>query len=413
MPFKVKDLVLGPQGLTKIEWAEAHMPVLMRLRERLVKERPLEGARVGGCLHITKETAVLVRTLRAAGAETAWCGCNPLSTQDDVAAAPAGVYGWRGLSRDEYYWCIEQVLDRKPEITVDDGADLVTTLHEKRKDLIANVVGGTEETTTGVMRLRAMAREGVLRYPIIAVNDAQSKNLFDNPVGTGQSAIDGVMRATNILFAGKNVVVVGYGQVGSGIAERARGLGARVTVVEANPIRALRAAMFGFDVATMDEAAPSGDIFITATGDVGAIRGAHMEKMRDGAILANAGHFDVEISKADLERLAQSRRRINYCAEEFRLKDGRRLYLLAEGRLVNLSCAEGHPSEVMDLSFSLQTLSVLYLHENRGKLSPSVHNLPSELDLEVARMKLESMGFKAEPLTDDQVRYLSGWESGT
>lgn len=417
MAFRVKDLSLAPQGRLKIDWAEAHMPVLMRIRQKFSKEKPLKGVKVSGCLHITKETAVLVRTVRAAGAETAWSGCNPLSTQDDVAAALAeegvNVYGWRGLSKDDYYWCIEQALNHEPEVTVDDGADLVTTLHEKRKDLIKHVIGGTEETTTGVTRLRAMDREGVLHYPIIAVNDAQSKNLFDNPIGTGQSAIDGVIRATNVLFAGKNVVVVGYGQVGSGIAERARGLGARVTVVEANPIRALRAAMFGFNVAVMDDAAAMGEIFITATGDVGAIRGKHMEKMRDGAILANAGHFDVEISKSDLEGLAESRRTMNYCMEEFKLKNGRRLYLLAEGRLVNLSCAEGHPSEVMDLSFSLQTLSVLYLHQNRGKLPVSVLNLPAELDQEVGRLKLESMGFRAEPLTEEQVRYLSGWQSGT
>ncbi len=417
MAFRVKDLSLAPQGRLKIDWAEAHMPVLMRIRQKFSKEKPLKGVKVSGCLHITKETAVLVRTVRAAGAETAWSGCNPLSTQDDVAAALAeegvNVYGWRGLSKDDYYWCIEQALNHEPEVTVDDGADLVTTLHEKRKDLIKHVIGGTEETTTGVTRLRAMDREGVLHYPIIAVNDAQSKNLFDNPIGTGQSAIDGVIRATNVLFAGKNIVVVGYGQVGSGIAERARGLGARVTVVEANPIRALRAVMFGFNVAVMDDAAAMGEIFITATGDVGAIRGKHMEKMRDGAILANAGHFDVEISKSDLEGLAESRRTINYCMEEFKLKNGRRLYLLAEGRLVNLSCAEGHPSEVMDLSFSLQTLSILYLHQNRGKLPVSVLNLPAELDQEVGRLKLESMGFRAEPLTEEQVRYLSGWESGT
>jgi len=417
MPFRVKDIRLASQGRPRIDWAEAHMPVLMGLRRKFSKDKPLKGVKVGGCLHITKETAVLVRTLIAVGAETAWCGCNPLSTQDDVAAALAedgvNIFGWRGLSKDEYYWCIEQVLEHRPEITVDDGADLVTTLHEKRKDLIVGVVGGTEETTTGVNRLRAMEREGVLRYPIIAVNDAQSKNLFDNPVGTGQSAIDGIIRATNVLFAGKEVVVVGFGQVGSGIAERARGLGARVTIVESNPIRALRAAMSGFNVATMHEAAPRGEVFITATGDVNVIRGEHVEKVRDGAILANAGHFDVEISKPDIEALAVERRRINYCTEEFRLKDGRRIYLLAEGRLVNLACAEGHSSEVMDLSFSLQTLAILHLHRHRGGLPIAVINLPVELDQEVARMKLESMGFRPEPLREEQIRYLAGWQSGT
>lgn len=417
MNYKVRDINLANDGRLRIDWAEAHMPVLMALRERYVKEKPLKGFRVAGCLHITKETAALVRTLRAAGAETAWSGCNPLSTQDDVAAALAeegvSVFGWKGLSTDEYYWCIEQVLELQPNITLDDGADLVTTLHEKHRELIRHVKGGTEETTTGVTRLRAMAKEGVLRYPIIAVNDAQSKNLFDNPIGTGQSALDGIMRATSVLFAGKDVVVVGYGQVGSGIAERARGMGARVTIVEAQPVRALRAAMFGFRVASMRSAAEYGDIFVTATGDINVIRGEHFGMMKDGALLANAGHFDVEVSKKDLEQMSTSKRRINPCTEEYTLKNGRKLYLLAEGRLVNLACAEGHPSEIMDLSFSIQAASIVYIAKNAGRLPVDVIRVPDEIDSSIASLKLETMGFETEKLTEEQMKYLTGWQIGT
>jgi len=417
MQHKIRDSNLSGQGSLKIEWAESRMPVLMSIRRRFERTKPLKGLRVGGCLHITKETASLVKTFVAGGAETAWCGCNPLSTQDDVAAAlvelGVGVFGWRGLSTEEYYWCIDQVLDSRPNVTLDDGADLVSVIHEKRSSLIGDVIGGTEETTTGVNRLRALAADGRLRYPIVAVNDAQSKNLFDNPIGTGQSALDGIMRATNVLFAGKDVVVVGYGQVGSGIAERARGLGARVTVVESSPIRALRAAMFGFKVSSMSSAAEDGDIFITATGNMNAIRGEHMQRMKDKAILANAGHFDVEISKKDLEALSIARKRVNPCTEEYRLKDGRSLFLLGEGRLVNLACAEGHPSEVMDLSFSIQALSVEYIAKNRGKLPVAVLDVPREIDEEVAGLKLQAMGFDVENLTEEQRKYLSSWKMGT
>jgi adenosylhomocysteinase len=340
-----------------------------------------------------------------------------LSTQDAVAAALAKegihVYAWRGQSKEDYYECIRDALSWKPRITVDDGADLVTTIHVERRDLIQGIAGGTEETTTGVMRLRAMEREGALRYPMIAVNDARSKNLFDNPIGTGQSTLDGIMRATNVLIAGKNLVVVGFGQVGSGIAERGRGLGAKVTVVEVNPFRALRAAMWGFHVASMDEASSYGDIFITATGNINVIRREHFLKMKDGAILANSGHFDVEISKGDLEALSSSKRRLRDCVEEYVLKNGRRLFLLAEGRLVNLACAEGHPSEVMDLSFSIQALSIEYIAKNAGKLPVKVLEVPAQVDEDVARLKLKSMGISLEELTEEQREYMKKWVSGT
>ncbi len=433
--FRVRDLSLAEEGRRKIEWAEQHMPVLMGIRREFEGSRPLEGVRVGACLHITKETAVLVRTLKAGGAEVYLTASNPLSTQDDVAAALAvegiGVYGFRGEDEREYYENIGRVLAHRPNITIDDGADLVSTLHKLYHgvggrevgyagrfvddvgEVIEGVLGGSEETTTGVVRLRAMAREGKLLYPIIAVNDAKSKMLFDNPVGTGQSALDGIMRATNILLAGKVVVVAGFGNVGSGIAYRARGLGARVIVVEVDPVKALKAAMDGFEVMSMDEASRHGDIFITATGNINVIRREHLEAMKDGAILANAGHFDVEISKRDLESLSVSRERVRPCLERYVLRDGRRLYLLAEGRLVNLGCAEGHPSEVMDMSFSLQALTARYIVENRGRLPREVLDVPREIDEEVARRKLESMGLSLERLTEEQERYLRSWALGT
>ena len=433
--FRVRDLSLAEEGRRKIEWAEQHMPVLMGIRREFEGSRPLEGVRVGACLHITKETAVLVRTLKAGGAEVYLTASNPLSTQDDVAAALAvegiGVYGFRGEDEREYYENIGRVLAHRPNITIDDGADLVSTLHKLYHGVggrevgyagrfvgdvggvIEGVLGGSEETTTGVVRLRAMAREGKLLYPIIAVNDAKSKMLFDNPVGTGQSALDGIMRATNILLAGKVVVVAGFGNVGSGIAYRARGLGARVIVVEVDPVKALKAAMDGFEVMSMDEASRHGDIFITATGNINVIRREHLEAMKDGAILANAGHFDVEISKRDLESLSVSRERVRPCLERYVLRDGRRLYLLAEGRLVNLGCAEGHPSEVMDMSFSLQALTARYIVENRGRLPREVLDVPREIDEEVARRKLESMGLSLERLTEEQERYLRSWALGT
>jgi adenosylhomocysteinase len=351
------------------------------------------------------------------GAKVALCGSNPLSTQDDVAAglAKAGVnvFAWRGQTSDEYYDCIRNVLAYEPKVTLDDGADLVSTVHRERTDLIRGMFGGTEETTTGVVRLRSMAKDRALKYPIIAVNDAQSKSLFDNPLGTGQSALDGIIRATNVLFAGKDVIIAGYGRVGSGIAERAKGHGARVTIVESNPINALRAAMSGFRVMTMKEAARYADIIVTATGDMNVVRKEHFLEMKDKAILANAGHFDVEISKPDLEEVSISKRRLGPCVDEYTLKSGRRLFLLAEGRLVNLGCAEGHPSEVMDLSFSIQLLSVEYILKNRGKLEPTVIDVPRDVDLEVATLKLQAMGASTEELTEEQKHYLASWELGT
>ncbi|MCD6530546.1 adenosylhomocysteinase [Candidatus Bathyarchaeota archaeon] len=417
MKFKVRDLSLADQGLLKIEWAESRMPVLMKLREKYSKEKPLSGVRIGGCLHITKETAVLVRTFMAAGAETAWCGCNPLSTQDDVAAALAkegvAVFGWRGLSTEEYYWCIDQVIASEPNVTLDDGADLVVTIHEKKPEIIGGIIGGTEETTTGVHRLKAMAESGRLRYPIIAVNDAETKWDFDNVYGTGQSSLDGILRATNILLAGKNVVVAGYGHCGRGIALRAKGMGANVTVCEVDPIKALKAVMEGYRVMPMSEAAKIGDLFITATGCKDVIRGEHIKLMKDGAVLANAGHFNVEISVSELEEIAKSKREIRPNNVEYTLPDGRRIYLLAEGRLVNLVAAEGHPSEVLDMSFANQFMSVLRLVKGKEKLEPRVYEVPREQDLEIARLKLETMGVRIDDLTPEQERYLKSFEAGT
>lgn len=417
MPFKIKDPGLAGQGRLRIEWAESRMPVLSRLRSEYSVSKPLRGVKIGGCLHITAETAVLVRTLRAAGAETAWSGCNPLSTQDDVAAALAeegvDVFGWRGLSKDEYYWCIEKVIETKPSLTLDDGADLVFTLHDAHPDQAKEVTGGTEETTTGVHRLRAMAREGKLRYPIIAVNDAETKWDFDNVYGTGQSSIDGIIRATNILIAGKNFVVAGYGHCGRGIAMRARGLGANIIVCEVDPIKALKAAMEGFQVMPMEAAAKVGDIFITATGCNDVITGRHMNLMKDGAVLCNTGHFNVEVSVSDVERMATGKREIRLNNIEYKLADGRRLYLLAEGRLVNLGAAEGHPSEVMDMSFANQFLSLIHLAREGKRLKPGVYNVPQEQDREVARIKLQTMGMEIDELTQEQVRYVQGYGAGT
>ena len=415
--YRVRDVESADRGRIAIEWAEIHMPVLMKLRKRFESDKALTGLQVGACLHVTKETAVLVETMALGGAKVALCGSNPLSTQDDVAAALArngtNVFAWKGQTSDEYYGCIRNVLGFKPQITLDDGADLVSTIHKERTDLISGIIGGTEETTTGVVRLRAMARDQALKYPIVAVNDAQSKSLFDNPLGTGQSALDGIIRATNVLLAGKDIVVVGYGRVGSGIAERAKGHGARVTIVESNPINALRASMAGFRVMTMNEAAKCGDIIITATGDVNVVRKEHFHEMKDKTILANAGHFDVEISKPDLEEISVARRKLTACIDQYTLKNGCRLFLLAEGRLVNLGCAEGHPSEVMDLSFSIQLLSVEYLLRNKGKLLPTVIDVPREVDYEVARLKLQAMGAGLEELTEEQEHYLASWEMGT
>jgi len=419
MEYKVRDLALAPEGKLKIYWAERFMPVLMKLREKGSRDKPLRGVRIGAVLHVTKETAVLMLALRDSGAEeVVLAASNPLSTQDDVAAALVEegirVYAWRGQTSEEYYWCIEKVVESDPDIVLDDGADLHVTLHTKYVDKAVSIIGGTEETTTGVNRLRALEEQNLLKYPVIAVNNAFTKFLFDNRYGTGQSTFDGILRATNILVAGKVVVVAGYGWVGRGIAMRARGLGARrVIITEVDPLKALEAVFDGFEVMPMSKAAEIGDIFITATGNKAVIRREHFEKMKDGAILANAGHFNVEVWIPDLESLSVEQREIRPYVREYRLRDGRRLYLLAEGRLVNLVAAEGHPSEVMDMSFANQYLAVKYLYENRGKLPPKVFNQPRELDEKVARLKLESMGIEIDSLTPEQEEYLKSWRYGT
>jgi adenosylhomocysteinase len=413
---QVKDKSLAPQGHLQIEWASKHMPVLNQIKSRFSKEKPLKGLTLGACLHVTKETAVLAETLAAGGAKVVLCGSNPLSTQDDVAAALAGeginVFAWRGQNTEEYYQCIDNVLDYKPTITLDDGADLVGTLHSKRKEQLKTVKGGTEETTTGVVRLRAMEKDSSLKYAIIAVNDAYTKYLFDNRYGTGQSTIDGVIRATNILLAGKTFVVGGYGWCSRGIAMRAQGLGANVIVTEVKPLRALEAAMNGLRVMPIAEAAALGDLFVTATGDINVIRKEHMQKMKDGAIIANSGHFNVEISLKGLESLSKSRRTLRPNLEEFTLKDGKRLYLLAEGRLVNLAAAEGHPSEVMDMSFANQALCAEHIAKS-DRMMPKVYAVPCDIDDNIAQLKLQSMGVTIDKLTPEQQKYLSTWEMGT
>ena len=414
--FRVRDRTLASKGSLQIEWASKHMPVLDQIRRRFSEEKPLEGLSLGACLHVTKETAVLVEALLAGGAKIALCGSNPLSTQDDVAAALAEkgvhVFSWREQTTKEYYWCIERVIDYSPTITLDDGADLVGTIHGKRTELLPRVKGGTEETTTGVLRLRAMEKTGDLKYPIVAVNDAFTKYLFDNRYGTGQSTIDGILRATNILLAGKNFVVCGYGWCARGIAMRAQGMGANVIVTEVDPLRALEAAMNGFRVLPMAEASSTGDIFVTATGDTSVVRKEHMQRMKDGAILANSGHFNVEINLKDLEELATSKRNIRKNLDEYVLRNGRKLYLLAEGRLVNLAAAEGHPSEVMDMSFANQALSVEYLAET-AKMPPKVYPVPREIDETIAKLKLSAMKIRIDKLTGEQKKYLSTWETGT
>jgi adenosylhomocysteinase len=414
---KIKDASLAEAGRKKIQWAESRMPVLMKLRSMHSPKKSLAGVKIAGCLHVTKETAVLVETFKAAGAKVSWSGCNPLSTQDDVAAAldvgGSEIFAWRGLSSDQYYWCIEQTLKIKPNLTLDDGADLIFTVHTKHTEYLEGLEGGTEETTTGIHRIRSMAKDGRLKYPIIAVNDAETKSDFDNVYGTGQSAIDGVIRATNVLFSGKNVVISGYGHCGRGLTSRARGLGANVIVTEIDPIKALRARMEGFEVMPMDEAAKLGDIFITATGCKNVIKSSHFQTMKDGAVLANAGHFNVEVSISDLEKLAKKRREIRADNVEYTLPNGNRLYALAEGRLVNLAAAEGHPSEVMDMSFANQFMSILRLAKEGKKLKPDVYEIPRSQDEEVARLKLESMGIEIDKLSKEQAKYLSGWEEGT
>ncbi len=414
--FQVKDKSLAPQGHLQIEWASKHMPVLNIIKARFEKEKPLKGQTLAACLHVTKETAVLINVLIAGGAKVALCGSNPLSTQDDVAAALADsgvhVFAWRGQNTEDYYKCIDKVLDYKPTITMDDGADVVGMIHSKRQNLIKDVIGGTEETSTGVVRLKAMEQDGSLKYPIIAVNDAYTKYLFDNRYGTGQSTIDGIMRATSVLLAGKNFVVGGYGWCSRGIAMRAKGLGANVIVTEVQPTRALEAVMDGYRVMPMAEAAPIGDIFVTATGDISVIRKEHMQKMKDGAIMCNSGHFNVEINIPDLESLSKAKRTMRPNMEEYSLRDGRKLYLLAEGRLVNLAAAEGHPSEVMDMSFANQALCSEYVAKT-AKLQTKVYTVPKDIDEKVAELKLKSMGVAIDELTAEQKKYLSTWEMGT
>jgi len=413
----VKDLSLVKQGRLRIEWAEAEMPVLRRIRERFTRTRPLANLRIAVCLHVTTETANLMRTLVAGGAQVRVCASNPLSTQDDVAAAlvedQIAVFAVKGEDRDTYYRHISQALDIKPQITMDDGADLVSTIHSTRVDLLRDLIGGTEETTTGVIRLRAMAKDGALKYPIVAVNDAKTKHLFDNRYGTGQSTIDGLLRATNLLLAGKTFVVCGYGSCGRGLALRARGMGSRVIVTEVSPLHALEAVMEGYEVMPLADAAMEGDIFITVTGNRGVMRREHFETMKDGAVLGNSGHFNVEIDIPALEDLAESTREVKPLVQEYRMRDGRRLYLLAEGRLLNLAAAEGHPAAVMDMSFANQALVVEYLATHAKTLAPSVYTVPADIDQSVARLKLDALGIRVDELTEDQRIYLQSWSEGT
>ena len=415
MDYDIADIALAEKGHLRIEWAARRMPVLEAIRERFVKEKPLAGYRIAACMHVTTETANLMLALIAGGAEVALCASNPLSTQDDVAAALVDVgiptYAVRGESAETFYEHINAILDTNPHIVFDDGADTTTVLHKERKD--QPIVGGMEETTTGVVRLKAMANEGVLRYPIVAVNDSATKHLFDNRHGTGQSSLDGILRASNILFAGRRVVVAGFGDCGWGIATRAKGLGADVIVVESDPIRAVAAAMEGHRVLTADDAAEVGDVFITATGNIHVFRGEHFAKMPDGSIIANAGHFDVELDLVALDEMAVSRRIIRDNLEEYELPDGRRIFVVAEGRLVNLGAAEGHPADVMDMSFSDQALAAEWIIANADTLEAKVYTLPDYLDEEVARLKLQALGGGLEILSDEQVEYLASWQQGT
>jgi adenosylhomocysteinase len=416
--YDVKDLSLATQGVSRIVWAEQEMPVLRLIRERFARERPLAGLRVSACLHVTSETASLVRTLQVGGADCVLCASNPLSTQDDVAAALVSqfeipVYAIKGEDNQTYYQHITAALDHRPNLTMDDGADVVSTLHKTRRELLGDVIGGTEETTTGVIRLRALQQQGQLAYPIIAVNDADTKHLFDNRYGTGQSTIDGVIRATNVLLAGKAFVVCGYGWCGRGIAMRARGMGANVIVTEVNPLRALEAVMDGYRVMPLLEAAPLGDLFVTATGDANVIDGPHFERMKDGAIVANSGHFNVELNLPALRAMATKVVRVREFVDQYTLRDGRRIAVLGEGRLVNLAAAEGHPSAVMDMSFANQALSSEYIAKNHAKLDKAVYRVPLDIDMDIATLKLRAMGIDIDTLTEEQERYLNSWEEGT
>jgi adenosylhomocysteinase len=414
----VKDLDLAGQGQDLIDWANREMPVLTLIRERFSKEQPLKGIKIAACLHVTSETANLMLTLKAGGADVALCGSNPLSTNDAVAAALAAqhgikTYAIRGEDNDTYYEHIEAALDHHPALTMDDGADLVSVLHKARQNQLADVIGGTEETTTGVVRLRAMAEKGVLRYPIVAVNEADTKHMFDNRYGTGQSTIDGIIRATNVLLAGKTFVIAGYGWVGRGLASRAKGHGADVVITEINAVKALEAAMDGFRVMPMNEAARDGDIFVTVTGDVNVLDRQHFEAMKDGAILANSGHFNSEINLKALDELATGVRQVRPSVQEYKMGDGRRLHVLAEGRLINLAAAEGHPAAVMDMSFANQALCAEYVAKNYKTLERKVYDVPADIDAEVARLKLKAMRIDIDTLTAEQEHYLSSWEEGT
>jgi adenosylhomocysteinase len=416
--YDVKEISLAEKGQSRIKWAEREMPVLRLIRERFAQEQPLRGIRISACLHVTTETANLMHTLQTGGADVVLCASNPLSTQDDVAASLVSnlqipTFAIKGEDNKTYYEHIKAALAHKPQITMDDGADLVSTLHKERTDLLADIIGGTEETTTGVIRLRAMAQKGVLRYPILAINDAMTKHLFDNRYGTGQSTIDGIIRATNVLLAGRTVVVAGYGWCSRGIAMRAHGLGAHVIVTEVNPLRALEAVMDGFRVMPMLEAAKVGEVFITATGDIHIIDRQHLEVMKDGAILANSGHFNVEVNIPALESLSVSKQRVRDFVDQYTLKDGRTICLLGEGRLINLAAAEGHPASVMDMSFANQALSIEFLVKNASTLEKRVYSVPEDIDKEVARLKLQAMGMSIDKLTPEQKRYLESWEEGT
>lgn len=418
MKYDVKDPSLSAHGKLRVEWAAEEMPVLAQIQDRFKNEKPLKGIRIAACLHITTETVNLAITLKVGGAELALCASNPLSTQDDAAACLVkahriSVFAIKGEDTKTYYRHIESVLDVAPHITMDDGADLVSTLHKSRTELLENILGGTEETTTGVIRLRSMAERGVLRYPIIAVNDAQTKHLFDNRYGTGQSTVDGIIRATNRLIAGTNFVVCGYGWCGKGVAQRTRGMGANVIVTEIDPLRALEAVMDGLQVMSMDEAAKIGDFFCTVTGNTGVIRKEHFIKMKDGAIICNAGHFNVEIDLNGLRGISKGKRKLREYVEEYTLSNGRRINILAEGRLVNLSSAEGHPSSVMDMSFANQALCVEYIVKNAKKMDKKVYDVPEKIDKTVAKMKLKALGIKIDELTQEQRNYLHSWEMGT
>jgi adenosylhomocysteinase len=416
--YDIKDPKQAEGGRRRIDWAEREMPVLRTIMERFKKERPLKGVRLSACLHVTAETGNLARTLQAGGADVVLTASNPLSTQDDVAASLVShdeipVFAIKGEDNATYYKHLNAALDHKPQMTMDDGADLVSEIHKNRRDLLKEIIGGTEETTTGVIRLKAMAADNMLEFPVIAVNDAMTKHFFDNRYGTGQSTIDGIVRATNILLAGKNFVVAGYGWCGRGLADRARGMGASVIVTEVNPLLALEAVMTGYRVMPMAEAAKIGDIFVTVTGDINVVDQSHFELMKDGAIVANSGHFNVEINIPALEKMSKDKRLVRPFVEEYQLKDGRSIHILGEGRLINLAAAEGHPASVMDMSFANQALSAEYMAKNADKLGKQVYSVPEEIDREIARIKLEAMGIHIDTLTPEQQKYLTSWEEGT